>query len=163
MHPGCVGVGGHVVFEGDHQEGGQWEQTLLNVLPNLFSIALSHNPTPKGPPLPPCAGSLLNILGLILFGVSQSSGPNAFIPASIFLGLGGITFHLAQMHASALYPRKRGMLTAVFVAGFTGSGIIFYLLLLIFQAAGSTRLVARGAGRGSVGRFSLELLCLVRA
>lgn len=124
---------------------------FLTFCPTYFPSPRFTTPHPSPPP--PCAGSLLNILGLILFGVSQSSGPNAFIPASIFLGLGGITFHLAQMHASALYPRKRGMLTAVFVAGFTGSGIIFYLLLLIFQAAGSTRLVARGAPEGFRGAF----------
>ena len=88
------------------------------------------------PPL--AAGVALNMLGLVLFGVSSTSGTNAFIAAAIILGLGNITFHLAQFHISALFPRKRGLVSSVFVAGFTGSGIIMYLLLLIFQAAGST-------------------------
>ncbi|RMZ52921.1 hypothetical protein APUTEX25_001040, partial [Auxenochlorella protothecoides] len=123
----------------------------LNCGPVLVGFVLDY----CGPKFTCIVGSLLNILGLILFGVSQSSGPNAFIPASIFLGLGGITFHLAQMHASALYPRKRGMLTAVFVAGFTGSGIIFYLLLLIFQAAGSTRAAYMGVLMGYAGLCAL--------
>ena len=88
--------------------------------------------------LPPSPGVVLNMLGLVLFGVSSSTGTDAFIPAAVILGLGNITFHLAQFHISALFPRKRGLVSAVFVAGFTGSGIIMYLLLLIFQAAGST-------------------------
>lgn len=87
--------------------------------------------------LPP-AGVVLNMLGLVLFAVSSSSGVNAFAAAAVVLGLGNITFHLAQFHISALFPRSRGLVSSVFVAGFTGSGIIMYLLLLIFQAAGST-------------------------
>jgi hypothetical protein len=79
------------------------------------------------------------MLGLILFGISSTDGTNAFIPAAIILGLGGITFHLAQFHISALFPRQRGLVSAVFVAGFTGCGIIMYILQSIFENAGSTR------------------------
>ena len=92
-----------------------------------------------GPKVTAILGVLLNILGLILFGVSSSDGTDAFVAAAIILGLGNITFHLAQFHISALYPRKRGLVSSVFVAGFTGSGIIMYILLLIFQDAGSTQ------------------------
>ena len=92
-----------------------------------------------GPKFTAIFGVILNMLGLILFGVSSSNGTNAFIPASIILGLGNITFHLAQFHISALFPRKRGLVSSVFVAGFTGSGIVMYLLLLIFEDAGSSR------------------------
>ena len=92
-----------------------------------------------GPKVTAILGVLLNILGLILFGVSSSDGTDAVVAAAIILGLGNITFHLAQFHISALYPRKRGLVSSVFVAGFTGSGIIMYILLLIFQDAGSTQ------------------------
>ena len=112
------------------------------------------SPIPSHPPLPPCplsaAGVALNMLALVLFGVSSSSGFNAFIPAAILLGLGNITFHLAQFHISALFPRSRGLVASVFVAGFTGCGIVMYLLSLIFESAGSTRwagVVRRAAGR----------------
>jgi MFS family permease len=91
-----------------------------------------------GPKFTAILGVFLNMLGLILFAVSSSSGANAFIPAAIILGLGNITFHLAQFHISALFPRKRGLVSSVFVAGFTGSGIIMYLLLLIFEDGGAT-------------------------
>lgn len=86
-------------------------------------------------------GASLNILGLVLFSISSSSGTNAFLAAAIILGLGNITFHLAQFHISALFPRKRGFISSVFVAGFTGSAIIMYLLLVIFDAAGGTTYV----------------------
>lgn len=76
---------------------------------------------------------------LVLFGVSSSTGVNAFIPAAILMGLGNITFHLAQFHISALFPRSRGLIASIFVAGFTGCGIIMYLLMLIFESAGGTR------------------------
>jgi hypothetical protein len=79
------------------------------------------------------------MIALVLFGVSSSSGVNAFIPAAILLGLGNITFHLAQFHISALYPRSRGLVASIFVAGFTGCGIVMYLLMLVFDAAGGTQ------------------------
>lgn len=85
------------------------------------------------------AGVLLNMTALVLFGVSSSSGLNAFVPAAILMGLGNITFHLAQFHISALFPRSRGLVASIFVAGFTGCGIIMYLLMLIFESAGGTR------------------------
>ena len=97
----------------------------------------------RGPASNLHAGVFLNMLGLLLFGVSSSGSPdgggiNAFIPAAIILGLGNITFHLAQFHISALFPRHRGLVSSIFVAGFTGCGIIMYLLLLIFESLGST-------------------------
>lgn len=88
-----------------------------------------------------CAGVVLNMAGLVLFGVSSSSGVNAFIPAAILLGLGNITFHLAQFHISALFPRSRGLVASIFVAGFTGCGIIMYLLTLVFESTGASRWV----------------------
>lgn len=88
------------------------------------------------------AGVVLNMAALVLFGVSSSGGVNAFIPAAILLGLGNITFHLAQFHISALFPRSRGLVASVFVAGFTGCGIVMYLLMLIFENSGSSQWVA---------------------
>lgn len=79
------------------------------------------------------------MVALVLFGVSSTWGVNAFIPAAILLGLGNITFHLAQFHISALFPRSRGLVASLFVAGFTGCGIIMYLLKLVFDSAGSTQ------------------------
>lgn len=107
----------------------------LNCGPVLMGFVLDY----LGPKFTAIFGIFLNMLGLILFGVSSTNGTNAFIPASIILGLGNIAFHLAQFHISALFPRKRGLVSSVFVAGFTGSGIVMYLLLLIFEDAGSTR------------------------
>ena len=45
----------------------------------------------------------------------------------------------AQLHISGLFPRKRGLISSIFVAGFTGSCIIFYILQKIFEDLGSTQ------------------------
>jgi MFS family permease len=108
-----------------------------------------------GPKFTAILGVFLNMLGLILFAVSSSSGTNAFIAAAIILGLGNITFHLAQFHISALFPRKRGLISSIFVAGFTGSAIIMYFLLLIFQSAGSTASAYRAVLLGYAGICAL--------
>lgn len=106
----------------------------LNFGPVLMGFVLDY----LGPRFTAIVGVFFNMLGLILFGASSSDGFNAFIAAAITLGLGNITFHLAQFHISSLFPRQRGMVTSIFVAGFTGSGIMMYILQLIYEAAGST-------------------------
>ena len=104
----------------------------LNFGPVLMGFVLDY----LGPRFTAILGVSLNMLGLILFGASSSNGFNGFIAAAIILGLGNITFHLAQFHISSLFPTKRGMVTSIFVAGFTGSGIMMYVLQLIYEAAG---------------------------
>jgi hypothetical protein len=86
-----------------------------------------------------CTGALLNVLALILLGCSNSHDFNALAPGAVILGLAGITFHLSQFHMSNLFPRSRGFISSLLVAGFTGCGAIFYFLDLIFIASGSTR------------------------
>ena len=41
--------------------------------------------------------------------------------------------------AAGLFPRQRGLISSLFVAGFTGCGIIFYILERIFDDLGSTQ------------------------
>ncbi|KAL4517173.1 hypothetical protein Ndes2437B_g06781 [Nannochloris sp. 'desiccata'] len=123
----------------------------LNCGPVLMGFVLDY----LGPKFTAILGVFLNMLGLILFAVSSSNGTNAFIPAAIILGLGNITFHLAQFHISALFPRKRGLISSIFVSGFTGSAIIMYFLLLIFQNAGSTTNAYRAVLLGYSGICAL--------
>ncbi len=89
--------------------------------------------------LPNCPGTLLNMVGLILLGCSNTHDFNGLPAGAVILGLAGITFHLSQLHISNLFPRSRGFISSLLVAGFTGCGVIFYLLDLIFVAAGGTR------------------------
>ena len=61
--------------------------------PGLISTRL-----PAAKPWYLCAGCFLNTLGLVFLGVSHTSdGVNLLHPGAILIGLGGITFHLAQV------------------------------------------------------------------
>ena len=84
------------------------------------------------------AGTLLNMIGLILIGCSTQGGFNALPAGAVIMGLGGITYHLSQFHISNLFPGKRGLISSLYVAGFTGCGIIFYILYEIYEDLGST-------------------------
>lgn len=57
--------------------------------------------------MPACAGTLLNILALVLLGVSNTHDFNALPYGAVILGLAGMTFHLSQFHISNLFPRSR--------------------------------------------------------
>ena len=85
-----------------------------------------------------CAGTLLNMLGMILIGCTREGGFNALPVGAVVLGLGGITYHLANFHISNLFPGKRGLISSLFVAGFTGCGIIYYILYEIYLSAGAS-------------------------
>lgn len=84
------------------------------------------------------AGTLLNMLGMILIGCTVEGGFNALPAGAIILGLGGITYHLANFHISNLFPGKRGLISSLFVAGFTGCGIIYYILQEIYNSLGGS-------------------------
>lgn len=84
------------------------------------------------------AGTLLNMLGLILIACSKEGGFNGLPAGAVILGLGGITYHLAQFHISNLFPGKRGLISSLYVAGFTGCGIIFYILYEIYNDLGGS-------------------------
>lgn len=79
------------------------------------------------------------MVGLILLGCSNTHDFNGLPAGAVILGLAGITFHLSQLHISNLFPRSRGFISSLLVAGFTGCGVIFYLLDLIFVAVGGSR------------------------
>ena len=83
-------------------------------------------------------GTLLNMLGLILIACSKEGGFNGLPAGAVILGLGGITYHLAQFHISNLFPGKRGLISSLYVAGFTGCGIIFYILYEIYNDLGGS-------------------------
>ncbi len=87
----------------------------------------------------PRSGTMLNMVGLILLGCSNTHDFNGLPAGAVILGLAGITFHLSQLHISNLYPRSRGFISSLLVAGFTGCGAIFYFLDLIFVASGGSR------------------------
>lgn len=124
----------------------------LNCGPVIMGFVLDY----LGPKFTAILGVFLNMLGLILFGVSSTnSGPNAFIPAAMILGLGNITFHLAQFHISALFPRHRGLVSSILVAGFTGCAIMMYFLSLIWEGAGSTTGAFQGVMLGYCGVCAL--------
>ena len=83
-------------------------------------------------------GTLLNMLGMILIGCTVEGGFNALPAGAVILGLGGITYHLANFHISNLFPGKRGLISSLFVAGFTGCGIIYYILQEIYNSLGGS-------------------------
>lgn len=128
------------------------QEEALAVLWTIGVFALNFGPVLVGPILDGIGprytsvlGNLLNLLGLVFLGVSHTrGGVNLLHPGAILIGLGGITFHLAQFHISGLFPRKRGLISSLFVAGFTGCGIIFYILQRIFEDLHSTQAAYRG-------------------
>ena len=73
---------------------------------------MHRTPARRSTPPRPRAGCFLNTLGLVFLGVSHTSdGVNLLHPGAILIGLGGITFHLAQvrcLRASPPSPRVLG-------------------------------------------------------
>lgn len=128
------------------------QESELAVLWTIGIFALNFGPVLVGPVLDKIKprwtsviGCLFNMVGMVFLGVSHTAyGVNLLHPGVIFVGLGGITFHLAQFHISGLFPRKRGLISSLLVSGFTGSAIVFFVLQRIFESLGSTQAAFRG-------------------
>jgi len=71
--------------------------------------------------------------------------------------------HVLQFHISGLFPRKRGFISALFVAGFTGCGIVFYVLDRIFEDLGGHRCSCRALGDVTVVRQRLQTVAMDRS
>ncbi|KAA6416796.1 MAG: hypothetical protein FRX49_13246 [Trebouxia sp. A1-2] len=127
------------------------QESKLAVLWTIGIFALNFGPVFVGPildwvgpKLTSVLGTLLNMLGLILIACSKEGGFNGLPAGAVILGLGGITYHLAQFHISNLFPGKRGLISSLYVAGFTGCGIIFYILYEIYNDLGGSTAAYRG-------------------
>ena len=125
--------------------------TRLAVVWTVGAFALNSGPVAVGPvldwlgpKLTTALGVCLNVAALLLLAFGGTL-PGALPASAVLLGLGGITFHLAQMHVSNLFPTRRGLISSLLVAGFTGCGIVFYLLEAIWSAA------AGGAAAAAAG------------
>jgi len=141
------------------------QESKLAVLWTVGVFALNAGPVlvgplldALGPKLTAVFGTLLNMAALLLLAFFGGSGtpPAGVLPAAaILLGLGGMTFHLAQFHISNLFPLRRGLVSSLLVSGFTGCGVVFYFVELAWNAA-----VAKGghdpalAFRVALGAYS---------
>ena len=126
--------------------------TRLAVVWTVGAFALNSGPVAVGPvldwlgpKLTTALGVCLNAAALLLLAFGGATLPGALPASAVLLGLGGITFHLAQMHVFNLFPTRRGLISSLLVAGFTGCGIVFYLLEAIWSAA------AGGAAAAAAG------------
>lgn len=138
------------------------QENRLAVLWTVGVFALNAGPVlvgplldALGPKLTAVLGTLLNVAALLLlafFGGSGAALPAGVLPAaSVLLGLGGMTFHLAQFHISNLFPLRRGLVSSLLVSGFTGCGVVFYFVELAWSAA-----VAKG-GHDPAAAFRVAL------
>ncbi|KAK9815694.1 hypothetical protein WJX72_008206 [[Myrmecia] bisecta] len=96
-----------------------------------------------GPKYTACAGCALNSLGVVLFGLSSSTSFNAFIPASILVGLGGLAYHLAMFNASSLFPHHRGLASATYVAAYIGSAGVYIVWKAVYDSLGGSHTAYR--------------------
>ncbi|KAK9812965.1 hypothetical protein WJX72_006572 [[Myrmecia] bisecta] len=124
------------------------QETKLALIFVLGAFAVNFGPLIVGPILDrigprimSAVGTAINALGLILFGISHSNGANAFEAAAIFVGLGGLAYHLGLFSICSLFPRHRGLVSACLCGGFVGSGMIFQILKVVATGLGNTRRV----------------------
>jgi LAT3 family solute carrier family 43 protein 3 len=92
-----------------------------------------------GPKLTSMFFSLLLGLGLTLFGISNDTTFQAFIPAYILIGVGGPPLLLSSLHLSNLFINYASLIKSLFVALFGASAIVFFILGYLFEVFHFTR------------------------
>jgi len=86
-----------------------------------------------GPKITCATSSVLLIAGLLLFGFSNDTSFQAFIPGYILIGIGGPPIQLAVLHLSNLYPSWKAMIKSVVSGLFGLSSLIFFLFFLVHE------------------------------
>jgi hypothetical protein len=68
-----------------------------------------------------------------------SRAPQAMLPTgACLMSIGGLSYHMGQFHVAQLFPENRGLISSLYVGTFIASGIIFEIVRVIHNAAGSS-------------------------
>jgi MFS family permease len=109
--------------------------TLLNLV--CFPLGVIVDKT--GPRWVGLGGSLLTIVGSVLFAFSDSRNFDAYIPAYAAIGIGGVGIFMSLLHLLNVFPEHRGLLTTLYTATEDASTGVFFFFRRIHAAGISLR------------------------
>jgi len=82
-------------------------------------------------------GSLFLILGTSMFGVSTPSVP-LYIPAFLFIGLGGPVLYFSSLHLMHAFPTRAGTIMTLLSVGYDASSAVYYLFRIAYEKSGGS-------------------------
>lgn len=109
--------------------------TILNLVCFPFGLLVDR----LGPRWVGLAGSLLTILGSMLFAFSDSRKFDLYIPAYALIGVGGVGIFMSLFHLLNIFPEHRGLLTTLYTATEDASTGVFYFFRRLHRAGISLR------------------------
>lgn len=109
--------------------------TLLNLICFPLGIMVDR----WGPRWVGVGGSLVTILGSLLFAFSDSRKFDMFIPAYALIGSGGVCIFMSLLHLVNIFPEYRGVITTLYTAVEDASTGVFYFFRRLHSAGFSLR------------------------
>ena len=112
--------------------------TIAAVVTNVAALPVGTILDRYGPRLAGIIGSLFIALGSAFFIAAPEIPFDAYIPAYLFLALGGPFVFISSFQLSNCFPRHSGLILALLTGAFDTSSAIFLAYRLIYQASGGT-------------------------
>ena len=112
--------------------------TVAAVVTNVAALPIGTILDRYGPKVSCIIGSFFIALGSVFFIIAPEVPFDAYIPAYLFLALGGPFVYISSFQLSNCFPRHSGLILALLTGAFDTSSAIFLIYRLIYQASGST-------------------------
>ena len=110
--------------------------TIAAVVNNVAALPVGTVLDRYGPRISGIIGSLFIALGSAFFILAPEVPFDAYIPAYLFLALGGPFVFISSFQLSNCFPRHSGLILALLTGAFDTSSAIFLVYRLIYQASG---------------------------
>ena len=110
--------------------------TIAAVSTNVCALPVGTLLDKYGPRVSGIIGSVLLAIGAILFASAPRVPFDGYIPAYLFLALGGPFVFISSFQLSNAFPRNSGLILALLTGAFDSSSAIFLFYRLIYTASG---------------------------
>ena len=110
--------------------------TIAAVVTNVAALPIGTLLDRYGPKVSCIVGSFFIALGSAFFIFAPEAPFDAYIPAYLFLALGGPFVYISSFQLSNCFPRHSGLILALLTGAFDTSSAIFLAYRLIYQASG---------------------------
>lgn len=108
--------------------------TLAAVSTNVVALPVGTLLDRFGPRVAGIIGSLFIYAGCLFFAFASQLSFDGYIPAYLFLALGGPFIFISSFQLSNTFPRYSGLVLALLTGAFDTSSAIFLIYRLIYQA-----------------------------
>jgi MFS family permease len=107
--------------------------TIAAVGTNVAALPIGAILDAYGPKVCGIIGSILLVVGAVLFSMAPELAFDAYIPGYLFLALGGPFIFISSFQLSNCFPKHSGLILALLTGAFDSSSAVFLIYRMLYQ------------------------------